>query len=467
MFQGRINHLHFVGIGGSGMNGIAEVLINMGFTVTGSDLKYSATIERLENLGGTVYIGHAATNIQGAHVLIKSTAIPDSNIEVMEAKDQNIPVIPRAEMLAELMRMKYGIAVAGTHGKTTTTSMLALCLHEGDLDPTIVIGGRLDAIGSSAKLGHGEYLVAEADESDGSFMMLSPTVAIITNIDPEHLEYWGSEENLINGFIQFAQKVPFFGFAVLCLDHTTVQSILPQIHRRVLTYGFSSQAEIQATNIRQNGLMTTFSVQHQNNTLGDITINMPGEHNINNALAAIATSIELNIPFEKIQNSLNNFGGVNRRFSIRAEGRLFESTPIITVIDDYGHHPVEIRATLLAARQCWPNRRIIAVFQPHRYSRVRDLFEDFCRSFNDANHVVVCPVYRAGEAPIENIDQSSLALCIKDFGHRSVYYVDSLDQAIEHIQKYMLPGDVIITLGAGNVNSICEQIGAQLDDKLD
>jgi len=467
MFQGRIKHLHFVGIGGSGMNGIAEVLINLGFTVTGSDLKSSATVERLEQLGGKVFIGHSATNIQGAHVLIKSTAIPDSNIEIMEAKNQNIPVIPRAEMLAELMRMKYGIAVAGTHGKTTTTSMLAMCLSEGELDPTIVIGGRLDAIRSSAKLGHGEYLVAEADESDGSFMLLSPTVAIITNIDPEHLDHWKSEENLINGFIQFAKKVPFFGFAVLCLDHDRVQSILPKIERRVITYGFSSQADVRAINVRQNGLLTTFTVLQLNKELGDITTSMPGEHNISNALAAIATSIELNIPFSKIQQSLNNFGGVNRRFSIRAEGRLFENTPAITVIDDYAHHPVEIRATLQAARQCWPDRRIIAIFQPHRYTRVQDLFEDFCRSFNDANHVVVCPVYRAGEQPIDGIDQYGIAKAIKDFGHRSAYSVESLENALEHIQKYILPGDVIITLGAGNVNVLCEQIGVHLDGHLD
>ena len=467
MFQGRIKHIHFVGIGGSGMNGIAEVIINMGFTVTGSDIKHSPTIQRLEEMGGAVFIGHAASNISGAHVLVKSTAIPDSNIEVMQARDLNIPVIPRAEMLAELMRMKYGIAVAGTHGKTTTTSMLSLCLYEGKLDPTIVIGGRLDALGSSAKLGHGEYLVAEADESDGSFMLLSPTVAIVTNIDPEHLDYWKTEEKLRNGFLQFVQKVPFFGFAVLCLDHERVQSLLPQVARRVITYGFSSQADFRAVNARQNGLHTTFTVLQQNSSLGDITINMPGHHNINNALAAVATSIELNIPFAAIQNSLSNFTGVNRRFSVRAEGRLFENTDPITIIDDYAHHPVEIRATLEAARSCWNGRRIVAIFQPHRYSRVNDLFEDFCRSFNNANHVVVCPIYRAGEHPIEGITPRSISQKLKDFGHRSAYDVESLERAMEHLQTYMLPGDVIITLGAGNVNLLCQQLGALLNGRLD
>jgi len=467
MFQGRIKHLHFVGIGGSGMNGIAEVLLNMGFTVTGSDMKYSSTIERLEQLGGTIFIGHDPQNIQGAHVLIKSTAIPENNIEIIQAKEKNIPVIPRAEMLAELMRMKYGVAVAGTHGKTTTTSMLALCLYEGELDPTIVIGGRLDALGSSAKLGHGEYLVAEADESDGSFMLLSPTVAIITNIDPEHLDYWGTEEKLLNGFLQFAQKVPFFGFAVLCLDHERVQSILPKIQRRVLTYGFSSQANFRATNLKQAGLITTFSVLNNNKVLGDITINMPGEHNVSNALAAIATAMELNIPFNKIQNSLNNFTGVNRRFTIRAKGKLVKNTAEVIVIDDYAHHPVEIRATLKAARRSWPGQRIISIFQPHRYTRVRDLFEDFCRSFNHTNHVIVCPIYRAGENKIEGIDQYSLVKTIKDFGHRSADCVESLEEALDYIQQNILPGDVIITLGAGDVNCLCEQIGALLDESLD
>ena len=467
MFQGRIKHIHFVGIGGSGMNGIAEVIINMGFTVTGSDIKHSPTVQRLEEMGGTVFIGHAAHNISGAHVLVKSTAIPDNNIEIIQARDQNIPVIPRAEMLAELMRMKYGIAVAGTHGKTTTTSMLALCLYEGHLDPTIVIGGRLDALGSSAKLGHGEYLVAEADESDGSFMLLSPTVAIVTNIDPEHLDHWKTEERLRQGFLQFVQKVPFFGFAVLCLDHERVQSLLPQVQRRVITYGFSSQADFRAVDVRQNGLHTTFTILQNNISLGDITINMPGNHNINNALAAVATSIELNIPFAAIQNALNNFTGVNRRFSVRAEGLLFENTDPITIIDDYAHHPVEIRATLEAARSCWTGRRIVAIFQPHRYTRVNDLFEDFCRSFNNANHVVVCPVYRAGEQPLEGINPRAISQKLKDFGHRSTHDVESLENAMEHLQTYMLPGDVIITLGAGNVNLLCSQLGALLNGRLD
>ena len=298
-------------------------------------------------------------------------------------------------------------------------------------------------------------------------MLLSPTVAIVTNIDPEHLDHWKTEERLRQGFLQFVQKVPFFGFAVLCLDHERVQSLLPQVQRRVITYGFSSQADFRAVDVRQNGLHTTFTILQNNISLGDITINMPGNHNINNALAAVATSIELNIPFAAIQNALNNFTGVNRRFSVRAEGLLFENTDPITIIDDYAHHPVEIRATLEAARSCWTGRRIVAIFQPHRYTRVNDLFEDFCRSFNNANHVVVCPVYRAGEQPLEGINPRAISQKLKDFGHRSTHDVESLENAMEHLQTYMLPGDVIITLGAGNVNLLCSQLGALLNGRLD
>lgn len=467
MFQGKITHIHFVGIGGTGMNGIAEVLLNMGFTITGSDLSHSSTVERLEDMGATVHIGHEPKNIIGAHVVVKSTAIPNHNIEIVTAKEQNIPVIPRAEMLAELMRMKYGIAVAGTHGKTTTTSMLALCLYEGGLDPTTVIGGRLDALGSSAKMGHGEYLVAEADESDGSFMLLSPTIAVITNIDPEHLEYWKTEENLIDGFTRFASKVPFFGCAVLCLDHHRVQSIVPKIHRRIVTYGLSSQAMIRATHINQVGLSTEFTVIHNNNVLGKVHTNMPGKHNISNALAAIAVSLELNIPFSKIQKALNNFDGVNRRFTIRAKGALEAGTEEVTVIDDYGHHPVEIEATLQAARDSWPVTSITAIFQPHRYSRVRDHFDDFCQSFNNANRVIIVPIYSAGERPIEGLDQHSLAEKMKAFGHRNVLAVNSLEEATEIVTQTWKAGEIVITLGAGNVNQVCSQLKETLRARMD
>ena len=451
------------------MNGIAEVLLNMGFIITGSDLSHSSTIIRLEEMGAKVMIGHKAENIDGAHVIVKSTAIPEKNVEIIAARKRHIPVIPRAEMLAELMRMKYGVAVAGTHGKTTTTSMLALCLYQGGLDPTTVIGGRLDALGSSAKLGNGEYLVAEADESDGSFMLLSPTIAVITNIDPEHLEYWKTEKKLLEGFTQFASSVPFFGCVVLCSDHERVRTIIPHLHRRIVTYGLSPQAMIRATHISQQGLSTEFLVLYNNETLGQICTNMPGKHNISNALAAIAVSLELNIPFEKIQEALNNFDGVNRRFTIRAKGELKlkpNSEPVV-VIDDYGHHPVEIEATLQAARDSWPQNSITAIFQPHRYSRVRDHFDEFCQSFGNANRVIVCPIYRAGETPIEGLNQQTLTEKIKELGHHSVISVDSLEEAKKKVNATWKPGEIVITLGAGNVNQICSMLKEDLRERLD
>lgn len=467
MFQGKIKHIHFVGIGGTGMNGISEVLLNMGFIITGSDLSSSTTVSRLEEMGAKIMIGHKAENIDGAHVVVKSTAIPDKNVEIIAARERKIPVIPRAEMLAELMRMKYGIAVAGTHGKTTTTSMLALCLYQGGLDPTAVIGGKLDALGSSAKLGNGEYLVAEADESDGSFMLLSPTIGVITNIDPEHLEYWKTEEKLLDGFTQFASSVPFFGCVVLCTDHERVRSIVPKLHRRVVTYGLSSEAMLRATHISQNGLSTAFLVLYNNETLGRIRTNMPGKHNISNALAAIAVSLELNIPFEKIQKALNNFDGVNRRFTIRARGTLKPKTEPVVIIDDYGHHPVEIEATLQAARDSWPENSITAIFQPHRYSRVRDHFNEFCQSFGNANRVIVCPIYRAGEKPIAGLNQETLAQKIKDLGHKDVTFADSLEEAKQKITASWRPGEIVITLGAGNVNQICSMLKEDLRGSLD
>lgn len=465
MFRGVIQQVHFVGIGGSGMSGIAEVLINLGFNVTGSDLNTSGVVERLRALGAKIRIGHAIENIDGADVLVKSTAIPDHNVEIQHAKEQRIPIIPRAEMLAELMRMKYGVAIAGTHGKTTTTSMLGAILFQAGIDPTIVIGGKLDALGSSARLGEGDFIVAEADESDGSFLCLSPTVAIITNIDPEHLDHWGTEENLINGFIAFANKVPFFGFAVLCLDHPTVQQIVPKVHRRLVTYGFGAQATLRADHIRQNGIETTFRVHHKESLLGDIQLNMPGKHNIQNALAAASVCLELGVPFAEIQNGLDGFSGVDRRFSIRAQGKITPTdTRDIIVIDDYGHHPVEIQATLEGASSAWPDRRIIAIFQPHRYSRVTDLFDDFCRSFYSAHTVVVCPIYKAGEKPIEGIDNHSIARQIRAFGHGNILTCVHIDELKTLIPKLWVEGDLIITLGAGNVNQCCEQIGNLLHD---
>ncbi len=462
MFRGKVQRIHFVGIGGSGMSGIAEVLLTQGYTVTGSDMKAGQAVRRLRGLGGTIHIGHDPAHVQGAHVVVKSTAVPLSNPEIVAADAAQIPVIPRAEMLAELMRMKYGVAVAGTHGKTTTTSMLATVLHRAGFDPTIVIGGRLDSMGSSARLGAGEFLVAEADESDGSFMLLDPTVAIVTNIDPEHLEHWGSMDALVNGFCEFANKVPFFGFSTLCLDHPVVQSLIPRIRRRIVTYGFNAQADVRGENVEFNGISTHVDVRWRDESMGRIQLNMPGRHNVSNALAAVAVGLELDIPFDDIATGLDGFSGVDRRFSVRAEVDIGGDSPV-TIIDDYGHHPTEIRATLQAAANAWSGRRIIAVFQPHRYTRVRDLFDDFVRCFNHATEVVVCPVYRAGEQPIDNIDHRKLAQSMIEHGHRGVCTVDTLDDAVSTLAEGRRPGDIIITLGAGDVNEVCTSLARRLD----
>lgn len=462
MFRGKVQRIHFVGIGGAGMSGIAEVLLTMGYRVSGSDLKEGAAVRRLRSLGGELHLGHDAGLVEGCDVVVKSTAIPMSNVEIQAAELLQIPVIPRAEMLGELMRMKYGVAVAGTHGKTTTTSMLARCLHHAGMDPTIVIGGKLDHIGSSARLGAGEFLVAEADESDGSFMKLDPTVAVITNIDPEHMEHWGTEEALMQGFADFANKVPFFGFATLCLDHPNVQRLLPRLNRRVVTYGFSAQAELRGDDLTCDGIETRFAVAWRGEALGHVTLHMPGRHNVANALAAIAVGLELGVPFAKLTEALDRFTGVDRRFSIRAQVEVRPGEPPVTVIDDYAHHPAEIVATLSGAREAWPHRRILAVFQPHRFTRVRDLLDDFSRAFHDASQVVVCPVYRAGERPIEGLDEASIGARIVSYGHRSVHVARDLDAATAHLIAEAAPGDVVITLGAGDVNRICAPLAEAL-----
>jgi UDP-N-acetylmuramate--alanine ligase len=463
MFRGKVRRIHFVGIGGSGMSGIAEVLLNMGFLVSGSDLKEGPVTRRLRGLGGTIHIGHDAQHVQGVDVVVRSTAVARQNPELQAAEAQKIPVIPRAEMLAELMRMKYGLAVAGTHGKTTTTSMLATCLHKAGLDPTIVIGGRLDSMGSSARLGAGDFMVAEADESDGSFLHLSPTVAVVTNIDPEHLDHWGTMDALVDGFADFANKVPFFGFAALCLDHPTVQALLPRLRRRVVTFGLNPQAEVRAVDVQLDGLDTRFRVVVRDAPLLDVQLSMPGEHNVKNALAAIAVCLELDIAPARIQEALQGFSGVDRRFSVRAEVVVDPADPRpVTIVDDYGHHPAEIRTTLEATRRAFPGRRVVAVVQPHRYTRVRDLFEDFARCLNDAGHVVLCPLYAAGEAPIEGIDHPHLAAAVVRHGHRSVVAVDGLEAAVAHLRDFVRPGDLVLTLGAGDVNRVCELLAQAL-----
>ena len=454
MFRGKVRQIHFVGIGGTGMNGIAEVLLNLGFEVSGSDLKEGPTVSRLRGLGARVAVGHAPENVDGADVVVKSTAVGLENVEVREALRRHIPVIRRAEMLAELMRMKYGIAVAGTHGKTTTTSMLATVLGEAGLDPTIVIGGKLNAIDSNARMGLGDFLLAEADESDGSFMVLSPTVAVVTNIDPEHLDHYGDFESLKRTFVAFANKVPFFGFAVVCVDHPVVQELLPELNRRVVTYGRSRQADVRAEEVEPSGLATRFAVVRGEEHLGRVTLHMPGEHNVLNALAAITTGLELDLPFEAIVRGIESFQGVQRRFTVRSEAQG------VLIVDDYGHHPVEIRATLEGARQGFPGRRVIAVFQPHRYSRVRDLFSDFCLAFNAADHVVVTPIYAAGEEPLDLEDMADGLIA---HGHRSVESVGSLEEAVDHLADIVRPSDVVITLGAGNVNRVCEELAHRLE----
>jgi UDP-N-acetylmuramate--alanine ligase len=464
MFRGKVQRIHFVGIGGTGMCGIAEVLLTMGYTITGSDMQEGQVIERLRGLGGHIQIGHTATNVSQADVVVKSTAIPASNVEIRAAEVAKIPVIPRAEMLGELMRMKYGIAVAGSHGKTTTTSMIGAVLFHAELDPTIVIGGRLDAMGSSARLGAGDLMVAEADESDGSFLLLDPTIGVITSIDPEHMDHWRTLENLHQGFVDFANKVPFFGFTTVCLDHPVVQDLLPRFRRRFVTYGLSAQAEVRGLDLRFQGMRTTFKVTRDEQGLGELTLGMPGQHNVCNALAAISIGLEIGLDFGQIASGLNDFSGVDRRFTVRDRVPLGDGSAPVTIIDDYGHHPAEISATLTAASKAFPDRRVIAVFQPHRYSRVLALQDDFARSFNAATHVVVCPIYRAGEKPIPEIHHHGVAQSLVDHGHRSVVVADSLDDAVEHLALVAQPGDVVITLGAGDVNRVCTQLSQRLRD---
>lgn len=453
MFRGKVRTIHFVGIGGIGMSGIAEVLLTQGFRVTGSDLRRGDAVVRLEKLGATVAIGHADGNVGEADVVVRSTAVKEDNLEIIEARERRIPVIRRAEMLAELMRLKHGIAVAGTHGKTTTTSMLATCLGSGGMDPTIIIGGRLDNLGgTNARLGKGDYLLAEADESDGSFMHLAPSVALVTNIDPEHLDHHGTFEALQQTFLDFVRKVPFYGFAVLCADHPVVQSMIPKVDRRVVTYGLSRQADYRASSIVHDGISTTFKVHYRELTLGEVSLDMPGTHNVTNALGAIACAMELEVAFTTVSGALHRFTGVQRRFTLRGE------VAGVSVIDDYAHHPVEIEATLAAAEAAYPGRRLIAVFQPHRYTRVRDLWDDFCAAFNNASEVVVCPVVAAGEAPIEGVDAVSIGRAISDRGHRGVRVVASLDEAVAALSADAREGDVVVTLGAGNVNRVCGEL---------
>ncbi|HXI09873.1 MAG TPA: UDP-N-acetylmuramate--L-alanine ligase [Thermodesulfobacteriota bacterium] len=444
MYRGRIKKIHFIGIGGSGMNGIAEVLVNMGYKVTGSDLSDSDTTRRLASIGATVFIGHKAENVAGSHCVVYSSAVKKDNPEMVEAASRQIPVIPRAEMLAELMRMKYGIAIAGTHGKTTTTSMVSVILAAANIDPTVVTGGKLNSLGANAKLGGGDFLVAEADESDGSFLKLSPTIAVVTNIDREHMDHYSGMEEVKGAFLNFMNKVPFYGCAVICLDHPVIQGMVPGITRRFISFGLSSQADVHARDIRHDGMKTSFELWYYRTKAGEITLNMPGVHNVYNALAAAAVARELDIDFSHIKAGLESFTGVERRFHVRGEGNG------ITVVDDYGHHPVEIKAVLRAAKRGW-DRRTVVVFQPHRYSRTKDLQEEFLSSFNDADKLILTEIYAAGEDKIEGVSGEALYNGIKGFGHKDVSYVPETAKIPEFLERVTAPGDMVITLGAGDV----------------
>jgi UDP-N-acetylmuramate--alanine ligase len=450
MFK-KIKHIHFVGIGGIGMSGIAEVLLNLGYRVSGSDMRESETTERLRKLGGEIFIGHRAENITEPHVVVISSAVKSDNVEVVSAREKQVPVIPRAEMLAELMRLKYGVAIAGAHGKTTTTSMVATVLAAGGIDPTVVIGGKLNSIGTNAKLGQGEFLVAEADESDGSFLKLSPTIAVVTTIDEEHLDYYKDINEIKDAFLAFINKVPFYGVAILCLDQQHIQELLPRVQKRYQTYGMSTQADYQARDVSLRPLGSRFKVLHHGEDLGWFELSVPGVHNINNSIAAIAVARELEIDLETIRKSLKEFSGVQRRFTIKGE------VDGIIVVDDYGHHPTEVRATLAAAA-AGMERRVVVVFQPHRYTRTQHLQTEFFTAFNQADKLVIMDIYAAGEKPIPGVSGEALAEGVKKYGHKDVVYIAEREKIVEHMAAALRKGDLLITLGAGDVWKIGEQV---------
>ena len=458
MFRNRVKRLHFVGIGGIGMSGIAEVLLNLGYDVRGSDAHPTPLTERLASLGATIHAGHRRDYVGDAEVVVISSAVKPDNPEVLEAREHGIPVIRRAEMLAELMRMKYGIAIAGTHGKTTTTSLIATILGAGGLDPTVVIGGRLKSMGSNAKLGEGEYLVAEADESDGSFLRLMPTLCVVTNIDPEHLDHWTlGLPQIVDAFVDFVNKVPFYGAAVLCLDHPTVQGMLPRVEKRFTTYGFTPQADYSADGVEQLEGAMSFSVKVRGQDRGRIRLNMIGRHNVLNALAAIAIAEEVGVPFATAAQALASFEGVGRRFEVKGQAG------DVLVVDDYGHHPAEIRATLRAAREAH-ERRLVVAFQPHRYTRTRDLIDEFATAFNDAHVVLVTDIYAASEAPIPGVTGEHLAQTIKAHGHQDVHYVAAIGGVAGKLREIVRAGDLVVTLGAGNIWQAGEELLVYLNE---
>jgi UDP-N-acetylmuramate--alanine ligase len=448
-----VKRIHFVGIGGSGMSGIAEVLLNLGYAISGSDVADSAATRRLAQLGAQVALGHAAENIAGADAIVVSTAVRPDNPEVIAARARRIPVVPRAVMLAELMRLKQGIAIAGTHGKTTTTSLVASVLAAGGLDPTFVIGGRLNSAGANARLGTGDYIVVEADESDASFLNLMPVMAVVTNIDSDHMETYGHDfARLKQAFVEFLSRLPFYGTAVLCVDDAHVREILPFVSKRVLTYGFAAEAQVRATDVEASGTAMRFKALREGAPALDVKLNLPGRHNVQNALAAIAVATELDLPDAPILEALAKFTGVGRRFA--RHGDVAIDGGAFTLIDDYGHHPVEMAATLAAARGAFPGRRIVLAFQPHRYTRTRDCFEDFVKVLSTVDVLLLAEVYPAGEAPIVAADGRSLARAVRVAGKVEPVFVESIEDMPAAIRAAAQPGDVVITMGAGSIGGV-------------
>ncbi|WP_417813351.1 UDP-N-acetylmuramate--L-alanine ligase [Thalassospira alkalitolerans] len=459
----NIGTIHFVGIGGIGMSGIAEILHNLGYTVQGSDISDNANVQRLRGLGISVFVGHKAENVADAKVVVISTAVKPDNPEVVAARADMIPVVRRAEMLAELMRLKAAIAVGGTHGKTTTTSLVATMLDAAGLDPTVINGGIINSYGTNARLGDGDWMVVEADESDGTFIKVPSTISVVTNIDPEHLDHWKSFDHLREAFKNFVQNIPFYGFAVLCIDHPEVQALIGKVtDRRIFTFGFSPQADVRAVNVRTNIGDSVFDVvirervDSEERVIKDVRLPMVGDHNVSNSLAAITVALELGIPDDKIVSAFDGFTGVKRRFTKTGE------VDGVTIIDDYGHHPVEIKAVLKAARKATQNN-VIAVVQPHRYSRLHDLFEEFCTCFNDADSVIVADVYEAGETPIDGASRDALVEGLRTRGHRNVTALESPEALASVISDQAKPGDLVVCLGAGSISAWANALPAQLE----
>ena len=456
--MGRVRRLHFVGIGGAGMSGIAEVLVNLGYRVSGSDLRENAVTRRLAELGATIRIGHAAGNVARADAVVVSSAVGEDNPEVRAAREARIPVVPRAEMLAELMRFRYGVAVAGTHGKTTTTSLVASLLADGGLDPTFVIGGRLNSAGANARLGEGRFLVAEADESDASFLYLQPMIAVVTNIDADHLgTYGGDFRRLRATFVEFLHHLPFYGLAVLCQDDPWVRELVPEVTRPVRTYGIDEPADVQALDIRQSGARTRFSVRINGDPPFAVELNLPGRHNVQNALAAITVADELGVEREVISRALSEFQGIGRRFQSYGQMQL-PTGGHAQVVDDYGHHPSEIQAVVRAVRDGWPERRLVLAFQPHRYSRTRELFEDFARVLSEVDALVMTEVYAAGEEPVAGADARSLCGAIRARGKVNPVFVAGIDELVDALPPVLRDGDLLLTMGAGSIGGVAERL---------